>query len=109
MATVKVTQKRNGTTEITISGELDIYSAMEMYQQHFQSITLKELVTFKLRGITEIDTAGMQILIMLFKDIIQQNANYVIDSLSETVIEYSQLFNLQQYFHNQDHENIGGK
>lgn len=98
MAKVKVTQKRNNTTEITISGELNIYSAMDVYQEHFQSITFKEQVIFKLSGITEIDTSGMQILLMLFKEVEKQNAQYLVQSTNDTISEYSNLFNIQHYF-----------
>lgn len=98
MAKIKVTQKRNNSTEITISGELNIYSAMDVYQEHFQSITFKEKVIFKLSGISEIDTAGIQILLMLFKEVGKQNAQYLVHSSSDTICEYSKLFNIQHYF-----------
>ena len=98
MANLKIIQKRNNSTEITISGELNIYCAMELYQQHIQNIKFKELVTFKLSGITEIDTAGAQLLILLFKEALIRNVNYVIASTSTALDEYITLFNLQSYF-----------
>ncbi|MCO4798283.1 MAG: STAS domain-containing protein [Colwelliaceae bacterium] len=108
MTTVKVTQKRNGSTEISIAGEFNIYSAMDIYQQHFKSISLKELVNFKLKGITEIDTAGMQMLILLFKEVEKNNAQYKIHSSNEVIDEYSKLFNIHHYFNNNDSEIMEG-
>lgn len=102
MAKIKVTQKRNDSTEICISGELNIYSAMDVYQQHFQSIKLKSLVTLKLSGVTEIDTAGMQILLVLIKEIKTQGLSYHVASLNNTIKEYSELFNVHHYFTTQE-------
>lgn len=98
MADIKIIQKRNNSTEIAISGELNIYCAMEVYQQHFQQIKLKELTLLKLGDISEIDTAGVQLLIMLMKIISEQNSRYQITSLGEALTDYSNLFQLNRYF-----------
>jgi len=98
MAKIKIIQKRNNSTEIIISGELTIYCAMDTYQQYIQNINLKDLVTIKLSGINEIDTAGAQLLILLFKEINQRKATYKIASSSNSIDEYVTLFNLQRYF-----------
>ena len=98
MSTVKVTQKRNNSTEIIISGDLNIYSVMENFQQHFKKIQFKEKVILKLSAIDEVDTAGMQLLIALFKAIKQQGSQYLIQKNSESIENYSKLFNLDHYF-----------
>ncbi len=98
MADIKIVQKRNNSTEITISGELDIFCTTEFYQQHFHQIAIKDLLTLKLAGITEIDTAGIQILIMLIKIAQKQGSNYQVISISNALTEYSNIFQLNQYF-----------
>jgi ABC-type transporter Mla MlaB component len=98
MADIKITQKRNNSTEIIISGELTIYCVMEAYQKHFQQLKVKEITLLKLGNITEIDTAGVQLLIMLMKIISEQNSNYQITSVGEAVTDYSNLFQLNSYF-----------
>lgn len=98
MAEIKITQKRNNSTEIVISGELTIYCAMEVFQQHFQQIKLKELTLLKLGNITEIDTAGVQLLIMLMKIVREKNSSYQIASLGDALTDYSNLFQLNCYF-----------
>lgn len=102
MSTVKVIQKRNNSTEITIFGDLNIYSAMENYQKHFQTLKFKEKVILKLSAIDEVDTAGMQLLIALFKVIKQQGSSYFIQTTSDSINDYSKLFNLDHYFINND-------
>jgi len=99
MTTVKVIQKRNNSTEITLSGDLTIYSVMEIFQKYFQKIKFKTLVIIRLSAIEEVDTAGVQLLIMLFKAIEQQGANYIVHSNSASLNEYNTLFGLQHYFH----------
>jgi len=98
MAEVKITQKRNNSTEIAISGELTIYCAMEVFQQHFQQVKLKELTILKLGNITEIDTAGIQLLIMLMKIVGEQSSHYQILTLGEALTDYCNLFQLNRYF-----------
>jgi len=98
MAKIKITQKRNNSTEISISGELNIYCAMDVYQEHFEKLKLKEVVVIKLAGVTEIDTAGAQLLILLFREITSNKASYTITATSSAIEEYSHLFNLERYF-----------
>lgn len=98
MAEIKVIQKRNNSTEIVISGELTIYCAMEVYEQSLQKIKLKELTILKLDQISEIDTAGVQLLIMLIKIVNEKNSSYQISSLGEALTDYSNLFQLNRYF-----------
>jgi anti-anti-sigma factor len=102
MSKIKITQKRNNSTEIIISGELTIYTVLDIYQQHIQQIKLKELVSLKLAGVEEIDTAGMQLLLVLFKEVSKQNANYIVQSISDSLTEYINLFNLQSYFNSDE-------
>ena len=98
MATVKITQKRNNSTEITFSGELTIFEAMEIYQTHLQAIKLKPKVIIKLSSVNEIDTAGVQILLVLFKEITKQNGEYEVSKLSDVISDYVKLFKLDNYF-----------
>ena len=105
MADIKITQKRNNSTEITISGELTIYCAMEFYQQHIQTIKLKALTIINLSGIDEIDTAGVQLLIMLFKEISNQQSQCQVNSISNALQEYSNVFRLEHYFTVKNNQN----
>ncbi|KGJ91792.1 lipid asymmetry maintenance protein MlaB [Colwellia psychrerythraea] len=98
MAEIKVIQKRDNSTEITISGELTIYCAMEAFQQHFQQLKVKEKTLFKLGNISEIDTAGVQLLVMLMKIVSEQSSSYRVVSLGEALTDYSNLFQLNRYF-----------
>jgi len=105
MAEIKITQKRNNSTEITISGELTIYCAKEFYQQYLQAIKLKALTILNLSGIDEIDTAGVQLLIMLFKEIDNQQSQCQINTISTALQEYSNIFRLEHYFTAHDSHN----
>jgi len=98
MAKIKITQKRNNSTEITFSGELTIFCAMEVYQEHLQTIKLKPKVIIKLSSVSEIDTAGMQILLILFKEITKQSGEYEISNISDVISDYIKLFSLENYF-----------
>lgn len=107
MATVKVTQKRNNSTEINLSGELTIYSAMEIYESHFKELSFKPLVIFKLGKIEEIDTAGMQLLMSLIKTILSQKLEFQIASVSDAIEDFSELFNLQCFLSTEVQNSFG--
>ncbi|WP_286269768.1 STAS domain-containing protein [Thalassotalea hakodatensis] len=94
MTTVKITQKRNDSTEIIISGELTIYSVMDIYQEYFKALKFKSLVVLKLAKIEEIDTAGMQLILSLVKTTIEEGKNFQISSTSSAIQDFCQLFNL---------------
>ena len=98
MAKVKITQKRDNSTEITFSGELTIFCAMEIFQEHLLTIKLKPKVIIKLSSVSEIDTAGMQILLVLFKEVIKQSGEYEVSSVSDVICDYIKLFNLENHF-----------
>jgi len=98
MAKIKITQKRNNSTEIALSGELTIFCAMDLYQEHIQKIKFKSKVIFKLSSVSEIDTAGMQIILILFKEIKKQSGEYEVSSISDVISDYVKLFNLENYF-----------
>ncbi|MCJ8318205.1 MAG: STAS domain-containing protein [Colwellia sp.] len=106
MAEIKITQKRNNSTEIIISGELTIYCAVDFYQQHIKAIKLKPLTILYLSDIDEVDTAGVQLLIMLFKEISRQQSQCQINSISRALQDYSNIFRLDHYFtlHGSDNE-----
>lgn len=95
MASIKVTQKRNNSTEISFAGGLTIYSVMEAYHQHFETFTFKQLVVFKLDKIEEIDTAGIQLITSIIKSLLEQGSQYQVSSTSEPVKEFSELFDLK--------------
>jgi len=101
---MKITQKRNNSTEIIISGELTIYCAVDFYQQHLKAIKLKPLTVLYLSNIDEVDTAGVQLLIMLFKEISHQQSQCQINSISRALQDYSNIFRLEHYFTLHDNE-----
>jgi len=75
MAKIKITQKRNNSTEITFSGELTIFFAMELYQEHLQRIKLKPKVIIKLSSVTKFTTLGCQIFLYCLKKLQRKTAN----------------------------------
>ena len=102
MPKIKIVQKQNKTTEITISGELTIYEARAFYEQHIKSITSQQQMNINLVKLTEIDTAGIQVLIMLMKFATEQGAQIQMIHLSSAIKQYSKMFNLHHYFPSND-------
>lgn len=98
MADISIAQRR-GFTEVIIKNEMTIYSAMDDFTDHIKSTKYKKMVNIDLSGVSEIDTAGIQILIALFKFLSGQDHKFTITSLSDTVSDYIELFQLHSTFH----------
>ncbi|TPH19260.1 STAS domain-containing protein [Litorilituus lipolyticus] len=98
MPEIKVVQKRNNTTEVTISGELTIYEAQSFFTEHIQPLTIQQQLNLKLAKLTEVDTAGIQVLIMLLNKAQELTASIRIISLSVAIKDYCELFQLHHYF-----------
>ena len=97
MADITIIQKR-GFTEVIIKNEMTIYSAMEDFKQHIQPAKYKKMVKLDLSAVSEIDTAGIQILIALIKKLTCEENKFSISGVSDVVRNYISLFQLDSIF-----------
>lgn len=92
------TETIHGVCHATVTGELTIYTALEcrdLFKQCLQSCDAAEI---NLSGVTEIDSAGLQLLIQMKREGARQGKPVRLVSHSPAVLEIIDLFRLAPEF-----------
>jgi anti-anti-sigma factor len=79
----------------TLEGELTIFRAAEL-----KTVLLEDQrpLAIDLSGVTEVDTAGVQLLMQLKKMALQSQASLSLVACSPAVMDVLEIFNLLSYF-----------
>ena len=83
------------SARLAISGELTIFRAMELQPALLPSPPLEEI---DLSGVTELDTAGVQLLMMAKRAALAQKRELQLVGHSPAVIDVFELLNVAAYF-----------
>jgi anti-sigma B factor antagonist len=96
---MSITIESTATQEcITMTGELTIFTVSELWQSLQQPLSSGKEVQIDLLGVSEFDTAGIQLL-MVAKQLVQKSSGSLCFlNHSQTVIDGLQLFDLAGYF-----------
>lgn len=91
-------QDKDGVAVVSICDELTIYTAAELKKQLFSIWTSAQQMELDLSGVTELDSAGVQILMQLKleSEISQKPVSYV--RHSQPVLQVMELLNLTSRF-----------
>lgn len=85
-------------TEVTIGGGLTIYNVQSFFKEHVQPFVFKKSLILDLSKIEEIDTAGIQLLLMLTRAANDEGVGCEVSNISGAVKDYLELFNLTDQF-----------
>ena len=77
---------------------MTIYEAMELQALFSKTLTAHQQIEVNLANVDEIDSAGLQLLVALKKDAVQQKKSMVFTAHSSAVIALLDFFNMTQYF-----------
>lgn len=97
---MKISRKKNRNQILMkFDGELTIYSAMQSRDLIFQDQEAwPELVALDLHAVEELDTAGVQLLLLMDKLQRARAGRVVIDSSNEQVDRVLELLDITHYF-----------
>jgi len=87
-----------GTSLLHIDGEMTIYRAFELKQALLAELEGSAVVEVNLAGVTEIDTSGVQLLMMARKSAQAGQRELRLAALSPAVAEVLELLGLAKYF-----------
>lgn len=79
---------------LTLNGEMTIYTAMELKQILADALSGCTELTVSLAGVTEMDTAGVQLLLMLKKASQQQDKSVRLKDHAPPVLKVIEIFDL---------------
>jgi anti-anti-sigma factor len=80
--------------QIRIDGELNIYSAAESREQLLQALDAHPALALDIGAVEEIDTAGMQLLLLLMHEAKRIDKALTLSAPSPAILEVATLLNL---------------
>lgn len=89
-------QSQGGVVTVQLSGELSIYSASPLFQEHISGLDFSSSLLLDLSGVEEMDTAGMQIILVILARADRDGKGCEVLATSPSVDRYLDLFNLQE-------------
>jgi anti-sigma B factor antagonist len=95
--TIKV-RRRKETCKITIEGDLTIYEANEAYEKFRKQLAVCKNIDIDLQSVTEIDTAGVQLLLGVKREAQAAGSIVSLSMHSDAVVEVFELLNIAHEF-----------
>lgn len=84
--------------QVDIEGEMTIYTAAQLKEQLLPVLNDDKALTITLANVTEIDSAGVQLLMLVSKTRSAQNRTTTLSDHSNAVVDVFQLMDLVSYF-----------
>jgi len=91
-------KKEKGVTQIVMHDEMTIYTALEQTNELLPHLTVNSELQINLSAVSEIDSAGVQILMFLKQESKHKNIKLSLIQHSQAVVEVFELLNLSSYF-----------
>lgn len=93
-----IIQKNGNTAGVAVGGEMNIYNALELKAALMKSIDESETVELDLSGVSEFDSAGLQLLLLARKECERGGKRLRFTAKSAPVESVIGLFNLGELF-----------
>lgn len=91
-------QVENGVYRVKVEGEMTIYQALELKQGLMQCLHDCAELEVSLAGVSEMDTAGFQLLVLAKREASQLGRSLRLVEHSPATLEVMDLFNMAAYF-----------
>lgn len=91
-------KKQGNICKITVEGEMTIYQASDLYEKFKKQLATCDSLEIDLQHITEMDTAGVQILLALKREANASGKTVSMIMHSEPVIEVFELISIVHEF-----------
>ncbi len=83
---------------ISISGDLSIYTVADIYNELSLDFLSNKNININLENITDFDTAGAQLLVLLTNKVQQSGHSCELNNINQAIKDYFNLFQLTQLF-----------
>ena len=88
----------NGVCHARVTGEMTIYQAMEMKGELLPCLDHSGEVEIDLSGVSEMDTAGFQLLLLVKREAVNAGKSLRLVAHSHATLEVLDLLNMASYF-----------
>jgi len=96
--TIEVKEQKDGPTLIAIQDEMTIYNVLDQKTTLYPHLKDDHELQIDLSEVSEIDSAGMQLLIFLKNEAIRKQNELTFVHHSQAVVEVVETFNLSSFF-----------
>jgi len=93
---------RKGACRMSLVGDIKIYEAAKHKEEMFTGLEGYKSLKLDLSEIEEIDASGLQLLILLRKEVIEKNVPFELINMSKPVLSLLELYRLENWFQSQD-------
>ncbi|GAB3541777.1 STAS domain-containing protein [Noviherbaspirillum agri] len=93
--------RQNASTTVRVQGELNIYRAAELKEALLAQIAPGAALEIDLSGVTELDTAGLQVLMLAKNTARALGTDMKLVAHSPAVVDVLELLNLSAWFGDQ--------
>ncbi|HXA47103.1 MAG TPA: STAS domain-containing protein [Burkholderiaceae bacterium] len=94
----KSKKNQSASFSLQIKGEMSIYRALELKELIVASMVETEDLEVNLAEVTELDTAGIQVLMLAKRMAQEMQRNFRLTAHSPAVLEVFEILNLAAYF-----------
>ncbi len=91
-------KKTKGLYRMRLNGEMTIIQAIDLKNNFLDNLEKCKEIEIDLSGVTEIDTAGFQILCLIKKEAEMADKAFKISSCSSKVSTILELYNMNEHF-----------
>jgi anti-sigma B factor antagonist len=95
---IAVNEQKEGLTLLTIQDEMTIYNVLEQKNTIYSYLKPDHELQIDLSAVSEIDSAGMQLLIFLKNEAIRKKNELSFIHHSQAVVEVVEMLNLSSFF-----------
>ncbi|MGZ5055020.1 MAG: STAS domain-containing protein [Methylobacter sp.] len=95
---IEIKQLKKGILQLSIQDEMTIYTVGEQKQRLFDSLKTAKEMQVDLGGVTEIDSAGVQLLMFLKQESLGRHIKFSLIHHSQAVVGVLELLNLCKHF-----------
>lgn len=95
---IEIKQQKKGFIHLAVQDEMTVYTVLEQKQQLFDYLKSAKELQMDLAGVTEIDSAGVQLLMFLKQEAVSRNIQFSLAQHSQAVVEVLELLNLSKHF-----------
>jgi anti-sigma B factor antagonist len=96
--TVAVEHAKDGVCRLAVQGDMTIYTALELKDELLSPLGAAHKVELDLAAVSEIDSAGLQLMVLLKTEAKQQGKTLNITSHSPAVLEILEFCDLEGFF-----------
>ncbi len=95
---IEVKQQKKGFIQLAIQDEMTIYTALEHKHSLTEHLKSAKELQIDLSGVSEIDSAGVQLLMFFKREAANRNIKLGLSQHSQAVVDVLELLNLSKHF-----------